>query len=339
MRFLFHLLYQILCGQEISRHIYKMPQEEFLKALNNFAKMGYLEKKTDPYGVKEDVYLVTDKGRQFYEEHQRFENELIVAKEYLPHWIRFMGENYVPPMADKPDNFKPHPIKTLDFSEWDKRLKMVVKTILERGGMAHFSRSAAASLEQIEQVESRLLQRLPESFRNTLLNYSGKLNFFWSLSNENVIDLRSEEVYTGYHEQIINITNLSLSSGGFIEGLWDVNMLEALEEERELYSCNDSDVSCHWRDSLIFCRHGNGSYFGIKKSSGEVIYLSIHKEMHGWRLGRDFDSFMSQWSRIGCAGHWAEDFFLLSNREATYINAESLNGKLVRKWLGDEYTE
>lgn len=336
MRFLFHLIHRTLCSQELSRLIYKMSQEEFLKALNDFAKMGFLEKKTDPFGVKDDWYIVTDKGMQFYEEHRRFIKELPFEEDYLAHWIRFMGEDYVPPKAVQPENRTPQQFEQLDFIEMDTRLRKVHDTILERGGMARYSRSAPASLEEIQQVESKLMRKLPVSFRNTLLNYSGKLNFFWSLNNENVIVLKNEGVYTGYHEQIMSFSNLSVSSGGYIDGLWDLSLLEELEEEREGNSCNDSEVCSHWQDSLIFCRHGNGSYFGIKRSTGEVIYLSINMEMHGWRLGRNFESFLNQWSRVGCAGHWGEDFFLLSDRDTPYIHSGSLNGKLVRKWLWDE---
>ncbi|GCL73366.1 hypothetical protein PN4B1_33030 [Paenibacillus naphthalenovorans] len=140
-------------------------------------------------------------------------------------------------------------------------------------------------------------------------------------------------------ENVPEFKERSIYSGGYLDcGLWDLDQLTALEQLREdLDYLDENGCRTHWADSLLFCSHGNGSYFGIDQTSGEVIYLSMDGIMHGWRLGYDFASFMHHWIHVGCAGHWGQDFMLFSSANAPYIDHTSDHALLVKQWLGIQH--
>ncbi|MGP7817704.1 SMI1/KNR4 family protein [Niallia sp. 01092] len=178
-----------------------------------------------------------------------------------------------------------------------------------------------ANKEEIKNIEIQIGMSLPISYKNVVQQFSKRVHFYWAVSEENAL----------------NINNRLISSGSFLDGpLWDVDQLIMLNEMRRDNEGLDEDQALdHWKYSFIFSRHGNGNYFAIdlKYHPGEVIYLASDGMMHGLRLGESFESFMDNWIRIGCAGHWGEDFELFSD-DYVYLDHTSLNSLLCKKWLG-----
>ncbi|ALS25256.1 SMI1/KNR4 family protein [Paenibacillus naphthalenovorans] len=126
--------------------------------------------------------------------------------------------------------------------------------------------------------------------RSVLSGFSKQVRFHWFLDeSERLVLRKNARTYQSDNENVPEFKERSIYSGGYLDcGLWDLDQLTALEQLREdLDYLDENGCRTHWADSLLFCSHGNGSYFGIDQTSGEVIYLSMDGIMHGWRLGYD----------------------------------------------------
>lgn len=339
MRYLFHILTSIRDGNPSTAKDYRMPEEQFRASLDSFVKLGFLEpNRRHPLSPMSNGHILTPKGVKFLEEYKHLASEIPLVKRHLPHWVRFQGETYVVPghavKAVAPDR------SVHRYEDWVHTLTACHKAILRKGGQGLLQIGDKATDIQIRDVESKLGRRLPESMRSVLSGFSKQVRFHWFLNeSERLVLRKNARTYQSDNENVPEFKERSIYSGGYLDcGLWDLDQLTALEQLREdLEYLDENGCRTHWADSLLFCSHGNGSYFGIDQTSGEVIYLSMDGIMHGWRLGYDFASFMHHWIHVGCAGHWGQDFMLFSSANAPYIDHTSDHALLVKQWLGMQH--
>ncbi|MGF7035978.1 hypothetical protein J2T17_007029 [Paenibacillus mucilaginosus] len=311
--------------------MYLMSREDLDKVIVDFIGAGFLEMKGDSFRMNR-LLVPTEKGKRFYEEHQAWEEEMPSDPRLFAHWIRFQEEKF--PLTVGTSIMEIMDRKAIDFDKLLHNLKKVYEHVRHQNGIADLQVHAPADEQKIRQVEQLLNRAIPASFRQVLLSWSSQVLFFWSLyGTASSLSLENKDTHLSHEVIIPEIGQRKISCGGYMEGIWNAEKLADYEKFRRDHLWLDTEWNHFWRDSFIFTLHGNGSCFGIYEPTGEVIYLSIHQEMHGWRVGSSFETFIYHWFGIGCAGHWGEDFLLFAEPPGSYVHSDSLNSRLVKKWL------
>lgn len=342
MRLLYLILRRIQLSDPLTPEDVKMPSNEFEQALRFFAQHGYLNEVHQ--GMNRELppkRLLTQKGMEFVNEQSRFASEMPADRELWPHWVRFQGEKYVPPRQTFASR-QPAQSAVPDYDEWRRLLQQTGDVIRARGGTVQRTVLEQAATEpELAAMEKRIGQRIPASLRECLGSFSKRAYFSWHDSDG--MGLRLERTGVCEHSGNGNVPDFEyrdIASGGFFDdGLWDLGKLEEYEDARiDNLHLDEEGWQDYWQHSFLFSKDGAGSYMGIdlKYNPGEVIYLSGDRQMHGWRLGADFLSFMDNWIRIGCAGHFGEDFLLFSSEAAPYVDHRSANSRRWTAWLGLE---
>lgn len=181
-----------------------------------------------------------------------------------------------------------------------------------------------ATESSVRELESRLGQRLPESLRRVLLQFSSAIEYRWYLPEAVIPPAPFSEIFGG-------------------TCLWDLNMLVSLEEERKNWvaACFPNISNSYdavWHNKLAFTEVGNGDLLALDLSSSSampVIYLSHDDgEGHGYKLADDFDDFINRWSLLGCPGpeDWQMWPFISSPDSGLEPHNES--AQQWRKWFG-----
>ncbi len=173
-----------------------------------------------------------------------------------------------------------------------------------------------ATERAVREVERRIRQSLPPALRGVFTSFSQGFGFTWSLGEplRGLTPPASTRVWGGFRE--IRLKALP----GLVATVRDLN--------REL---NEHGAASAVTDALPFYAIGNGDFLALD-NQGAVIYLAYESvEHHGVLLGRDFVSFMDQWSQIGCIGPeiWMLEPFL--GREG--IDPESTTSRHWRAQL------
>ncbi len=215
------------------------------------------------------------------------------------------------------------------WNNWILRWEKTARAIKELGGESnglHVGRPA--SEEHIIEAEERLGYRLPESFRDVLLNFAGSLDFRWALND--CIDL--PEVLRG------------IFAG---ECTWSLKNLIEIDEEcqgwvNDCFPDPDNEYDRVWHNKLAFMCVGNGDKiaFDLEKypEYTPVVYLSHDDgEGHGYILGSDFKDFLDKWTLIGCPGteDWQWIPFVDSSKSG--INPNSENAIIWKKLMGLDF--
>ncbi|MVO15284.1 SMI1/KNR4 family protein [Parasedimentitalea huanghaiensis] len=176
---------------------------------------------------------------------------------------------------------------------WEETLKSIDRF---GGEVEDLVIERAATQDEVQQVESNLGHRLPESFRRMLTGFSKSVEMTWSLPEELELADPFSEIFRG------NIH-------------WSLDQLEKLESARQdwIRECfpNPSDPYDRvWHNKLVFYEIENGDFISLDLSAthhGEVVYLSHDDgQGHGVRLAKSFDDFIHSWSML--AGVGGEDW-------------------------------
>lgn len=340
MRLLYLILRRIQLTDPLTPDEVKMTPDEFERMLRFFAEHGYLNEVNQ--GMNRELppkLLITPKGAEFVKDHDQLASEMPPDPTLWPHWVRFQGKMYVPPRQTFVHRQATH-TAIPDYDEWRLLLQQAGDAIRARGGTVQRTVLERAATEQeLAAIEKRIGKRIPESFRGCLRAFSKRVYFSWHYSDG--MGLRLERTGVCEHSGNGNVPEFKygdITSGGFFDdGLWDLEKLAEYEDARiDNLHLDEVGWQEHWQHSFLFNKDGAGNYMGIdlKYNPGEVIYLSWDRQMHGWRLGVDFLSFMDNWIRIGCAGHFGEDFLLFSAEAAPYIDHQSANSQRWTAWLG-----
>lgn len=212
------------------------------------------------------------------------------------------------------------------WNSWVTRWQTTLAMIERLGGEGKgLQIGKPASEQQIERVEQKLGLRLPESFRETLLDFSGHVDFGWNLND------------------CIKLPGAlkSISSG---ECFWNIDNLPEIEESRkdwvrECFSDPDDDYDRVWHNKLAFMSVANGDAIAfdldMHPDCAPVVYLSHDDgEGHGYILGRDFKDFIDRWTLLGCPG--TEDWQMMPFLETMTggINTDCQNALEWRRLIG-----
>jgi len=182
---------------------------------------------------------------------------------------------------------------------WDnfiQELKKFQKGIENIGGEFYreFKIVTPAKEEEILEIEKKLGYRIPEDFRDILLNYSSYFEYFWSYEEKNNIELPSnlKHIFSGdLHWRINLLVNFEVSRKDWVEGCFP--------------DYNDK-YDRVWHNKMPFYEVGNGDYLAIeleKENYGKIVYLSHDcGKGHGYYLANNFKELLSNWSKVGCVG-------------------------------------
>ena len=176
---------------------------------------------------------------------------------------------------------------------WDsfiKELEKFQKGIENIGGEFYreFKIGTPAKEEEILEIEKKLGYRIPEDFRDILLNYSSYFEYFWSYEEKNNIELPSnlKHIFSGdLHWRINLLVNFEVSRKDWVEGCFP--------------DYNDK-YDRVWHNKLAFYEVGNGDYIAIeleKENYGKIVYLSHDGgDGHGYYLANNFKDLLNNWS-------------------------------------------
>ena len=215
---------------------------------------------------------------------------------------------------------------------WDnfiQELKKFQKGIENIGGefFREFKIGTPAKEEEILEAEKKLGYRIPEDFRDILLNYSSCFKYFWN-------------IYKGVSEEQIELPNNL--KGIFAGDLhWELNVLVKFQEDNkdwieECFPDYNDEYDRVWHNKMLFYEVGNGDYLAIeleKENYGKIAYLSHDDgDGHGYYLANNFKELLTNWSKVGCVG--GEDWqWLIFYRSGVGIDPSCENAKLWEDFI------
>ena len=215
---------------------------------------------------------------------------------------------------------------------WDnfiQELKKFQKGIENIGGefFREFKIGTPAKEEEILETEKRLGYKIPEDFRDILLNYSSYFEYFWN-------------IYKGVSEEQIELPdNLKGIFAGDLH--WELNVLVKFQEANkdwieECFPNYNDEYDRVWHNKMLFYEVGNGDYLAIeleKENYGKIAYLSHDDgDGHGYYLANNFKELLTNWSKVGCVG--GEDWqWLTFYTKGIGINPNCENTKLWEDFI------
>lgn len=212
------------------------------------------------------------------------------------------------------------------WNNWITRWQGTVEAIERLGGKStglHIGKPA--SEQQLQQVEHELGHKIPESFRDVLLHFAGRVEFGWQLDDCIELPKALKGIFAG-------------------QCVWNIDDLIGMEESRkdwirECFPNPDDEYDRVWHNKLAFMRVDNGDLIALDMEEcpehSPVVYLSHDDgEGHGCVLGQDFMDFIDKWTLIGCPG--LEDWQMIPfvDTQTNGINPESKNALEWRRLIG-----
>lgn len=153
-----------------------------------------------------------------------------------------------------------------------------------------------SSEDELFKIEEILKHRIPEEFRQVLLNKSSHCELSWFLSDDFALPEEFKEIFSGnIHWGTKFILLFNKSKDDWI---------------KEVFPNPEDDYDKVWHNKFVFQEVGNGDYLAIdlnKNKYGKIIYLSHDDgEGHGCIIANNFNDLVNNWIKIGFVG--AEDW-------------------------------
>jgi len=210
------------------------------------------------------------------------------------------------------------------WNVWKERLDEFAEHIWEIGGeIEGVLVMNPATLQKVEEIEKKLGVKLPLSFRETLLQFSSKIQFSWSLREDVELIVECPHEYREF----------SSDFGWDLDDLFSINRLKN-KWIKEYHTNTDDHFSEIWHNKLVFLNVGKGDFLAFDLKEGPdcpVVYLSRNNTQgHGYLLGKNFIDFMDRWTAIGCPGPALSQIkpFVTSPTDGL-----DPNGTFAKKWI------
>ncbi|KQL43665.1 hypothetical protein AN963_29940 [Brevibacillus choshinensis] len=210
------------------------------------------------------------------------------------------------------------------WNAWKVRLDKFTDHIWEIGGdIEEVLVTKPATLQQVEEIEKKLGVKLPLSFRETLLQFSSKIQISWSLMEDVELIVECPQEYRKFN----------CDFGWDLKDLIRINRFKNIFI-KEYHMNTDDPISKVWHNKLIFCDVGKGDFLAFDLTEGPdcpVVYLSRNNiQGHGYLLGKNFIDFMDRWTAIGCLG---PDFSQINRFISSSTKQLDPNGTYAKKWI------
>ena len=171
---------------------------------------------------------------------------------------------------------------------------------------------------KVRQVETTLNLKLPAQLRQTLLEFSGRVDFSWYLRSGDDPPPSLAGVFCGgCHWNVSRMVKdyqriVWLAENAFVE---------------------DVPGEAIWKGKLPFHSIMCGDFIAVDQRSGGVVYLGHELAgSHAHWLGRDFYDFMHRWTVLGCPDDDIWDRFVVEKNG--FIDLDHKNSKLWCQWFG-----
>jgi ankyrin repeat protein len=222
------------------------------------------------------------------------------------------------------------------FAEWKTDWQGMEAIARKRGWeVTPLKIAPPATNATLEGVERRHGLKFPPQLREVLTRHSASVAFGWRLPS--------------HHRPMELVEHLYPSSSGIRGFVWDLGLIDgyAIENFRGLKDgLKDRDLSEAqnrpemWQNQFPFGYLINGDMLTIDVSKADgpqpVRYFSHELEgLHGHEIASDFFSFISTFSKLGCAGHEHSDWFaFIPTTDTKQLTAHlSATGEGAQRWF------
>jgi len=189
------------------------------------------------------------------------------------------------------------------WEKWRERFHLIMEAAEKKGcESSKLNIGLPSTMEEIENIESRLGKNLPKSFRRVLTEFSSNVDIYWFLPHNKMPIGALKGICSGDCE-------------------WNTLELLALEECRkgwveDCFPNPDDSYDSVWHNKLAFQSIMNGDMLALDLTvldDSPVVYLSHDGgDFHGTILGNNFIDFIDRWSLLGFAGaeYWKFEPFI-----------------------------
>lgn len=218
---------------------------------------------------------------------------------------------------------------------WLDQLRTMQAHVLRRGWeLVRLEIQPPATEAEIRRIEIKHGLMVPAQLREVLLLYSAHVHFGWSIPT-----------------LLSPLEGLDLpTSGGLRDSLWDLDHIDQYailsfkrlrDHLKNLGDGEERNVPEIWDDQFPFASLGQGDALTIDMSSPNgpqpVRYFSSDREgLHQHIIAPDFFSFITAYTRLGCAGRDHDDWFRFiaaNDGDLRTLDSDSEGGRRWLAWL------
>ena len=207
------------------------------------------------------------------------------------------------------------------MDRWTDGLKAFLLVVRKIGAEVQPLRVLPPAKEEVlAMIERQVGLPIPESYRMILARYSACVDFRWQLPDRTELPHEVRQIFAG--------------------GLyWDDKQIVQTYEGYQGWLTNcfsnpDNEYDRVWHGKFPVLHVPNGDMIGIETAGehkGAVVYLSHDgADLHGYRLGNDFEDFVDRYIALGCPGpeEWQLEPFLPNSTSGIQIDCPN-----ARLWL------
>ncbi|MCB0540373.1 MAG: SMI1/KNR4 family protein [Bacteroidetes bacterium] len=183
-----------------------------------------------------------------------------------------------------------------------------------------------ASEEQLLKIEKELNYKIPNEFRNVLLNVSAHLEFKWFLPDDFELPKELDGIFCG-------------------EIHWGTNFIIDFNKSKDnwikvCFPDQNNEYDKVWHNKFVFQEVGNGDYLSIdisEENYGKIIYLSHDDgEGHGFIMSNSFTELIDNWGNLGFPGGEDWQWLPFTKNKNSGINPKCKNANTWKKIIGVE---
>ena len=208
-----------------------------------------------------------------------------------------------------------------------EKLEKILYLIKDLGGESRkLIYEKPASENDLTIIENELGFKIPNDFRNVLLNESSHLEFKWFLPDNFELPDALNEIFCGeIHWGTKFLVDFNKSKDDWI---------------KECFPDPNNEYDKVWHKKFVFQEVGNGDYLSIDISDenyGRIIYLSHDDgEGHGFIMANSFTELLKDWLNLGCPGGEDWQWIPFTKDKFSGIDSESENAIQWKKLIGIE---
>ena len=181
-----------------------------------------------------------------------------------------------------------------------------------------------ASESELILIEKDLGFKIPNDFRNILLNESSHLEFKWFLADDFELPKEFREIFCGeIHWGTNFIIDFNKSKDDWI---------------KECFPDPNNEYDKVWHNKFVFQEVGNGDYLSIDISDenyGKIVYLSHDDgEGHGLIMANSFSELLDDWLDLGCPGGEDWQWLPFTKDKISGIDSNCKNAENWKKLIG-----
>lgn len=215
----------------------------------------------------------------------------------------------------------------MSYENWVTQWKGTLESLTSIGGDTRelVVKDRAVEADLVE-VEKKLGYRIPDSFRNVMLEFSSQVYMNWFLPNNYDLPGVFKSIFSG-------------------ECSWNLSALIEINRDKNdcieaCFADIDDEYNKVWHNKLAFLEVGNGDYIAIdilESKRSPVVYLSHDGDTsNGLVLGESFYDYINKLTEIGCCGpeDWQMEPFIES-RDKGFVSTCD-NAQEIKRLLGIE---